>query len=71
MFDQLNPFFATQIDLLAEISIPPRIMSDVDGALKSKQMKTQVDEYLKVNDNCRRCHLFYGLTNSHSCISLM
>uniref|UniRef100_A0A0E0BDM2 Transcription regulator n=1 Tax=Oryza glumipatula TaxID=40148 RepID=A0A0E0BDM2_9ORYZ len=39
-----------KIDLLAEISIPPRIMSDVDGALKSKQMKTQVDEYLKRPD---------------------
>uniref|UniRef100_A0A0D9XMB8 CCR4-Not complex component Not1 C-terminal domain-containing protein n=1 Tax=Leersia perrieri TaxID=77586 RepID=A0A0D9XMB8_9ORYZ len=36
-----------KIDLLAEIAIPPRIMSDVDGALKSKQLKTQVDEYLK------------------------
>ncbi|XP_062209520.1 uncharacterized protein LOC133911335 isoform X2 [Phragmites australis] len=36
-----------KIDLLAEISIAPRIMSDVDGALKSKQMKTEVDEYLK------------------------
>uniref|UniRef100_A0A0D3HGI2 Uncharacterized protein n=1 Tax=Oryza barthii TaxID=65489 RepID=A0A0D3HGI2_9ORYZ len=39
-----------KIDLLAEISIPPRIMSDVDGALKSKQMRTQVDEYLKRPD---------------------
>lgn len=36
-----------KIDLLAEISISPRIMSDVDGALKSKQLKTEVDEYLK------------------------
>uniref|UniRef100_A0A0A9GNR2 BED-type domain-containing protein n=1 Tax=Arundo donax TaxID=35708 RepID=A0A0A9GNR2_ARUDO len=36
-----------KIDLLAEISIAPRIMSDVDGALKSKQMKTEIDEYLK------------------------
>ncbi|XP_044983302.1 CCR4-NOT transcription complex subunit 1-like [Hordeum vulgare subsp. vulgare] len=36
-----------KIDLLAEISVPPRIMSDVDGALKSKHMKTDVDEYLK------------------------
>ncbi|XP_062201118.1 uncharacterized protein LOC133903692 isoform X2 [Phragmites australis] len=36
-----------KIDLLAEISIAPRIMTDVDGALKAKQMKTQVDEYLK------------------------
>ncbi|XP_066384368.1 LOW QUALITY PROTEIN: uncharacterized protein [Miscanthus floridulus] len=36
-----------KIDLLAEISIAPRIMSDVDGALKSKQLKTEVDEYLK------------------------
>jgi len=36
-----------KIDLLAEISIVPRIMTDVDGALKAKQMKTQIDEYLK------------------------
>ncbi|KAG8083810.1 hypothetical protein GUJ93_ZPchr0010g8112 [Zizania palustris] len=36
-----------KIDLLAEISIAPRIMSDVEGSLKSKQMKTQIDEYLK------------------------
>ncbi|RCV47021.1 hypothetical protein SETIT_9G577600v2 [Setaria italica] len=36
-----------KIDLLAEISIAPRIMSDVDSALKSKQLKTEVDEYLK------------------------
>ncbi|VAI11401.1 unnamed protein product [Triticum turgidum subsp. durum] len=36
-----------KIDLLAEISLPPRIMSDVDGALKSKHMKAEVDEYLK------------------------
>nr|CAB3500171.1 unnamed protein product [Digitaria exilis] len=36
-----------KIDLLAEISIAPRIMTDVDGALKAKQMKVQVDEYLK------------------------
>ncbi|KAF8697905.1 hypothetical protein HU200_035402 [Digitaria exilis] len=36
-----------KIDLLAEISIAPRIMTDVDGALKAKQMKAQVDEYLK------------------------
>lgn len=40
-----------QIDLLAEISVAPRIMTDVEGALKAKQMKTQVDEYLKVPDN--------------------
>ncbi|XP_062205575.1 uncharacterized protein LOC133907537 isoform X2 [Phragmites australis] len=36
-----------KIDLLAEISIAPRIITDVDGALKANQMKTQVDEYLK------------------------
>uniref|UniRef100_R7W1Y5 CCR4-NOT transcription complex subunit 1 n=1 Tax=Aegilops tauschii TaxID=37682 RepID=R7W1Y5_AEGTA len=36
-----------KIDLLAEISLPPRIMSDVDGALKLKHMKVDVDEYLK------------------------
>lgn len=37
-----------QIDLLAEINQSPRILSEVDGALKSKQMKADVDEYLKV-----------------------
>ena len=37
-----------QIDLLPEISKAPRIMSEVDGVLKSKHMKTDVDEYLKV-----------------------
>lgn len=41
-------FPVVQIDLLAEISIAPRILSDVDGVLKSKQLKTEVDEYLKV-----------------------
>jgi hypothetical protein len=51
MFDQFMLFLLMQIDLLAEISVAPRIMTDVDGALKAKQMKTQVDEYLKVADN--------------------
>lgn len=37
-----------QIDLLAEISQSPRILSEVDSALKAKQMKADVDEYLKV-----------------------
>lgn len=37
-----------QIDLLAEISQSPRIRSEVDAALKAKQMKADVDEYLKV-----------------------
>jgi CCR4-NOT transcription complex subunit 1 len=27
---------------------PPRIFSEVDAALKAKQMKADVDEYLKV-----------------------
>ncbi|KAK9274352.1 hypothetical protein L1049_019166 [Liquidambar formosana] len=36
-----------KIDLLAEISQSPRILSEVDAALKAKQMKTDVDEYLK------------------------
>ncbi|KAK3124635.1 hypothetical protein QOZ80_7BG0589710 [Eleusine coracana subsp. coracana] len=39
-----------KIDLLAEISVAPRIMTDVDGALKAKQMKIEVDEYLKRPD---------------------
>ncbi|KAK1408886.1 hypothetical protein QVD17_41009 [Tagetes erecta] len=36
-----------KIDLLAEISQSPRILSEVDAALKAKQLKTDVDEYLK------------------------
>ncbi|GFP80906.1 ccr4-not transcription complex subunit 1 [Phtheirospermum japonicum] len=36
-----------KIDLLAEISQSPRILSEVDAALKTKQMKNDVDEYLK------------------------
>ncbi|KAF3440045.1 hypothetical protein FNV43_RR18323 [Rhamnella rubrinervis] len=36
-----------KIDLLAEISQSPRILSEVDSALKAKQMKNDVDEYLK------------------------
>ncbi|KAJ9558076.1 hypothetical protein OSB04_012690 [Centaurea solstitialis] len=36
-----------KIDLLAEISQSPRILSEVDAALKAKQMKSDVDEYLK------------------------
>ncbi|PWA58492.1 transcription regulator [Artemisia annua] len=37
----------SQIDLLAEMSQSPHILSEVDAALKAKQMKTDVDEYLK------------------------
>lgn len=51
LLDQFELFLVVQIDLLAEISIAPRIMTDVDGALKAKQMKAQVDEYLKVDGN--------------------
>ncbi|KAL0425804.1 UNVERIFIED_CONTAM: CCR4-NOT transcription complex subunit [Sesamum radiatum] len=36
-----------KIDLLAEISQSPRILSEVDAALKAKQIKSDVDEYLK------------------------
>ncbi|RZC53428.1 hypothetical protein C5167_012294 [Papaver somniferum] len=36
-----------KIDLLAEISQSPCIFSDVDAALKAKQMKSDIDEYLK------------------------
>lgn len=43
-----SPQFA-QIDLLAEISQSPRILSEVDVALKAKQIKGDVDEYLKVS----------------------
>lgn len=41
-------FFHLQIDLLPESSQSPRILSEVDAALKAKQMKADVDEYLKV-----------------------
>ncbi|KAL9690797.1 hypothetical protein QQ045_011207 [Rhodiola kirilowii] len=36
-----------KIDLLAEISQTPRVLSEVEAALKSKQMKSEIDEYLK------------------------
>ncbi|KAK6936303.1 CCR4-NOT transcription complex subunit 1, HEAT repeat [Dillenia turbinata] len=36
-----------KIDLLAEINQSPQIFSEVDAALKAKQMKSDVDEYLK------------------------
>lgn len=36
------------MDLLAEINHTPRILSDVDTALNAKQIKDDVDEYLKV-----------------------
>jgi len=37
-----------QIDLLPEIVEAPCILSEVDAALKAKQMKNDVDEYLTV-----------------------
>ncbi|KAE9600761.1 putative CCR4-Not complex component, Not1, CCR4-NOT transcription complex subunit 1, HEAT [Lupinus albus] len=36
-----------KIDLLQEITQPPRILSEVDAVLKAKLMKADVDEYLK------------------------
>ncbi|GMH00621.1 hypothetical protein Nepgr_002460 [Nepenthes gracilis] len=36
-----------KIDLLAEMSQAPRILSEIDATLKAKQMKADVDEYLK------------------------
>ncbi|XP_077235419.1 transcription regulator [Tasmannia lanceolata] len=36
-----------KIDLLAEISQSPHILSEVDAALKVKQIKADIDEYLK------------------------
>ncbi|KAL9175940.1 hypothetical protein ABFS82_02G145600 [Erythranthe guttata] len=36
-----------KIDLLAEISQSPRILSEVDATLKARQMKNDTDEYLK------------------------
>lgn len=38
----------SQIDLLPEIREAPHILSEVDAVLKAKQMKADVDEYLKV-----------------------
>ncbi|XP_019056501.1 PREDICTED: CCR4-NOT transcription complex subunit 1-like [Tarenaya hassleriana] len=35
-----------KIDLLPEIADSPRILSEVDAALKAKQMKNEVDEYI-------------------------
>lgn len=36
-----------KIDLLEEMSQAPRILSEVDAALKAKQMKAEVDEFLR------------------------
>ncbi|CAI0393707.1 unnamed protein product [Linum tenue] len=36
-----------KIDLLPEIREPPHILSEVDAALRAKNMKADVDEYLK------------------------
>ncbi|KAK4267898.1 hypothetical protein QN277_024622 [Acacia crassicarpa] len=36
-----------KIDLLQEITLSPRIFSEVDAALKAKPIKADVDEYLK------------------------
>ncbi|KAM0934312.1 putative CCR4-Not complex component, Not1, MIF4G-like domain superfamily [Dioscorea sansibarensis] len=36
-----------KIDLLAEISLSPRILSDVESTLKAKQIKADIDDYLK------------------------
>ncbi|XP_019188947.1 PREDICTED: CCR4-NOT transcription complex subunit 1-like [Ipomoea nil] len=36
-----------KIDLLPEIKLSPRILSEVDAALKARQLKNDVDEYLK------------------------
>ncbi|XP_072963541.1 uncharacterized protein [Typha angustifolia] len=36
-----------KIDLLPEITQSPRILSEVDAALKAKQIKAEIDEYLK------------------------
>ncbi|XP_074578118.1 uncharacterized protein LOC141834681 isoform X2 [Curcuma longa] len=39
-----------KIDLLPEISQPPRILSDVDSILKAKQIKADIDEHLKTSE---------------------
>ncbi|KZV18909.1 hypothetical protein F511_17815 [Dorcoceras hygrometricum] len=36
-----------KIDLLAEISHTPRLLSEIDAALKAKQIKNDLDEFLK------------------------
>eukprot|EP00252_Welwitschia_mirabilis_P002749 TRINITY_DN12719_c0_g2_i1.p1 TRINITY_DN12719_c0_g2~~TRINITY_DN12719_c0_g2_i1.p1 ORF type:complete len:2025 (+),score=405.51 TRINITY_DN12719_c0_g2_i1:577-6075(+) len=36
-----------KVDLLPDISQSPRILPEVDAALKAKQLKAEVDEYLK------------------------
>ncbi|XP_024374833.1 uncharacterized protein [Physcomitrium patens] len=36
-----------KVDLLPEISMSPRILSDVEGALKAKQLKSEVDDFIK------------------------
>ena len=38
------------IDLLAEISQPPRILFEVDAALKAKPIKCDLDEYLNSSE---------------------
>lgn len=40
-----------QIDLLQEITQSPRILSEVDAAVRAKQMKADIDEYLKVQSH--------------------
>ncbi|KAK1364557.1 CCR4-NOT transcription complex subunit 1 [Heracleum sosnowskyi] len=40
-----------KIDLLAEITQSPRILSEVDAALKAKQMKSDVDDFLKTKQH--------------------
>ncbi|CAN1849444.1 CCR4-NOT transcription complex subunit 1 [Linum perenne] len=52
LFQFLEPFLRNSdlrgpIDLLPEIREPPHILSEVDAALRAKNMKADVDEYLK------------------------
>lgn len=42
-----------KIDLLQEITQSPRILSEVEAAIKSKQMKADIDEYLKLSQQAR------------------
>ncbi|KAK4284004.1 hypothetical protein QN277_000895 [Acacia crassicarpa] len=39
-----------KIDLLQKITLSTRIFSEVDAALKAKQMKANVNEYLKLKN---------------------
>lgn len=64
-----------QVDLLPEISQAPRILSDVEAALKAKQLKTEVDDFIKVCiqlfvTETHQSHLFFGLSSGATKVNL-